>query len=158
MTIYFFVPLVDKILLQISRGKSACWLVLTRKWKQINYWANFHFLLGLASNTVLFLCLHWGWYTVRYKVQASEELTFVGGGTLRLCVFSCRWGGSVMGGSMPDSFIPGEAPSLTGATEDSWPEQDWGSSPIHTVIKITAQTEKCMSGKDLMNMVILLWS
>lgn len=50
--------------------------------------------------------------------------TFEGGGTLRLCVFSCRWGASDIWGSMPGSFTPGDAPSLTGGTEDSWPDEE----------------------------------
>lgn len=51
-------------------------------------------------------------------------LTFEGGGTLRLCVFSCRGGASAVGSSRPGSFTPVETPSLIEEREDSCPGGD----------------------------------
>lgn len=108
--------------LSLPHSQRLSWLVSLNRW-------------GLSSNTVLLLSWLEGWKKMRWikkkkKVPISEELTFEGGGTLRLCVFSCRWGGSVMGGSMPGNFTPGEAPSLTRGTEDSWPKGDWRQQSI----------------------------
>jgi len=59
---------------------------------------------------------------------AASARTFEGGGTLRLWAFMCLCGGSEMGGSMPGSFIPGDAASLAGGSKDSWPGEELAAS------------------------------